>query len=142
MPQSTKAADRGLYDASGGSVSSFAESLATPKAATTNAYVELHNGAVTFMIDLELDTNTYPFQVRSGTIKSGICGAPWAVTSGHLGEQIRLDATRKGQGNCANTIIIVGERQDPMSWRGTYGFNGGASSFRHTTIFHAWSLSP
>ncbi|TMR15006.1 hypothetical protein ETD86_27795 [Nonomuraea turkmeniaca] len=142
MPQSTKAADRAFYDATGGQAKSFAESVAAQKAATINAYVELRNGSAIFVIDLEIDPNTYPFQVVSGTIKSGICGAPWAVTGGQLGDQLLLNATRKGQGSCASTITVVGEQQDPLSWRGTYGFDGTASSFRHTTIFHAWSLSP
>ncbi|MEW9551915.1 hypothetical protein [Nonomuraea sp. NPDC050783] len=61
------------------------------------------------------------------------------LTTGRI---IAVDATRKGQGGCADAVTVVGEQQDPLSWRGTYGFDGTASSFRHTTIFHTWSLSP
>ncbi|GIH74714.1 hypothetical protein [Planobispora longispora] len=142
MAKKTESSEYVLYDASGSQVESFADSVAAPKAATMNAYVELRNGMVSFIIDLEVDPNTYPFQIVGGTIKSGICGAPWNVTGGRFGNDLYLEAVRKGQGSCAGSIIIVGERQDPDSWRGTYGFDGTSASFRHTTIFHRWSLSP
>jgi len=115
---------------------------ASPQAVTNTACLELINGIVSFVIDVTFDPITYPFAISGGTIKSGICGAPWAVTSGIMGASLRIDATRQGTGSCANTIIIVGELQGPPSWRGTYGFDGSASAFKHTTLFRAWESCP
>jgi hypothetical protein len=53
-----------------------------------------------------------------------------------MGETIRLDVRRAGSGSCADTIASVGEYQDPPAYRGTYGFNGATSSFKHTTVHH------
>ncbi|MEU3462429.1 hypothetical protein ABZ721_21145 [Streptomyces sp. NPDC006733] len=105
------------------------------KAVQTTAKLELHNGAVSFGIEVTYNPNTYPHVITGGHITSGICGAPWDITGGFLGEQIRLDAKRSGQGSCANTITIVGEYQNPPAYRGTYGFDGASSSFKHTTKF-------
>ncbi|GAB2791938.1 hypothetical protein [Streptomyces daliensis] len=96
----------------------------------------LHNGAVTFAIEVTYNPNTYPHVVTGGRITCGICGAPWEITGGSIGQQLRLDAKRTGgQGSCADTLVIVGEYQNPPAYRGTYGFDGAASSFRHTTRF-------
>jgi hypothetical protein len=108
---------------------------AAPEALRTSSKLELHNGAVTFAIEVVYDPNTYPHVVTGGQITSGICGAPWDITGGSMGQQIRLDAKRSGQGACANTITIVGEYQNPPAYRGTYGFDGTSSSFKHTTKF-------
>ncbi|MEC4020070.1 hypothetical protein [Streptomyces sp. H27-D2] len=108
---------------------------AAPQALETQCKLELHNGAVTFGIEVKYDPNTYPHVVTGGKITSGICGAPWDITGGSIGEQIRLDAKRSGQGSCANSITIVGEYQNPPAYRGTYGFNGASSSFKHTTRY-------
>jgi hypothetical protein len=70
------------------------------------------------------------------TIVSGICGAPWDITGGRLGDDIRIDAKRTGSGSCASTIAVVGEFQHPATYRGTYGFDGSATTFRHSTIYH------
>jgi hypothetical protein len=80
-----------------------------PQAAAKTACIELHNGVVTFTINVNFDPNTYPFLVTGGTITAGICGAPWALTGGSLGNSLRIEATRQGTGSCANTIIILGE---------------------------------
>ncbi|GAA2081729.1 hypothetical protein GCM10009801_40940 [Streptomyces albiaxialis] len=114
----------------------FASAMeATPEALETSSKLELHNGTVTFAIEVKYNPNTYPHVVTGGQITSGICGAPWDITGGLIGQQIRLDAKRTGQGSCANTLTIVGEYQNPPAYRGTYGFDGAASSFRHTTKF-------
>ncbi|MFP3990494.1 hypothetical protein U9R90_24135 [Streptomyces sp. E11-3] len=107
----------------------------TDEAVSTDCKLSLHNGQVTFAIELKYNPNTYPHVVTGGKITAGICGAPWDITGGFVGETIRLDAKRAGQGSCANTITIVGEYQNPPAYRGTYGFNGATSSFRHTTRY-------
>ena len=105
------------------------------EALQATAKLELHNGQVTFAIELKYNPNTYPHVVTGGQITSGICGAPWNITGGSIGDQLRLDAKRAGQGSCANTITIVGEYQNPPAYRGTYGFDGATSSFKHTTRY-------
>ncbi|MFI1399727.1 hypothetical protein [Streptomyces sp. NPDC020681] len=105
------------------------------EALTTKATLELHNGQVTFAIEVQYNPNTYPHVVTGGQITSGICGAPWDITGGTIGDQLRLDAKRAGQGSCASTITIVGEYQNPPAYRGTYGFEGATSSFKHTTRY-------
>ncbi|MFG3255546.1 hypothetical protein [Streptomyces sp. NPDC048172] len=107
----------------------------SPEALQTSSKLELHNGAVTFAIEVKYNPNTYPHVVTGGQITSGICGAPWDITGGLIGQQIRLDAKRAGQGSCASTLTIVGEYQNPPAYRGTYGFDGATSSFKHTTKF-------
>jgi hypothetical protein len=128
---------QGYVDPSGAQVDSRDEALVTPESVSTTTTLTLHNGGVTFEIEIEMDPNSYPFRLVGGKITSGICGAPWDVTGGHLGEDLRLDAKRAGQGSCANTITVVGEYVNPSAYRGTYGFNGTSSSFPHTTIYHA-----
>ena len=108
---------RRLFNPTGGEVESHAEAVATPQAGTQIARLELRNGSVSFTIEAQVDPNTYPFKITGGTITSGICGAPWNITGGHLGQDMRLDATRAGSGSCANTITVVGEQQGPPSWR-------------------------
>ncbi|HET6856305.1 MAG TPA: hypothetical protein VFH94_04320 [Streptomyces sp.] len=127
-------------NAQGAEVKSREEAFATPmdlsaEAVSTADKLELHNGQTTFAIEVKYNPNTYPHVVTGGQITSGICGAPWDITGGFIGEQIRLDAKRAGQGSCANTITIVGEFQNPSSYRGTYGFDGATSSFKHTTKY-------
>ncbi|MET9292996.1 hypothetical protein [Streptomyces sp. NPDC003077] len=98
--------------------------------------MRLHNGAVTFDMEVNYNPNTYPHVITGGRITSGICGAPWDITGGSIGTSLRLDARRPGgPGNCASTITIIGQFQVPLSYRGTYGFNGQTSSFNHTTQF-------
>jgi hypothetical protein len=105
------------------------------EAVSTSAKLELHNGAVTFSMEVKYNPNTYPYVVLGGQITGSICGAPWNITGGFMGETIRLDAKRAGSGSCADTITIVGEYQNPPAYRGTYGFNGATSSFKHTTVY-------
>jgi hypothetical protein len=134
-----------FFDPSGSPVESREAALAAvePQAAAKTACIELHNGVVTFTINVNFDPNTYPFLVTGGTITAGICGAPWALTGGSLGNSLRIEATRQGTGSCANTIIILGETlggaQNPPSWRGTYGFDGASTSFQHTTLFRGYN---
>lgn len=125
-------------DPSGATVDSREAATAAPQAGQANATVELRNGVVSFVIELTVDPNTYPFTITGGTIVSGICGAPWAVTTGYLGTTMLIEATRQGQGSCASKITVVGEQVDPPAWRGTYGFDGQSSTFRHTTLFRQW----
>ncbi|MFC7219773.1 hypothetical protein ACFQLX_16615 [Streptomyces polyrhachis] len=113
----------------------FAALAADPVALSTPCRLELHAGSVTFAIDLTYNPTTYPHAITGGQITAGICGAPWEVTGGFLGEQLRLDARKTGQGSCASTITIVGEYQNPPAYRGTYGFDGATSSFKHTTRY-------
>ncbi len=133
-----RSADLGqrFLDPSGKEVSSREESLVTPQAVTVTAKLDLNNGAVTFAMEVEYNPNTYPHVVTGGRITAGICGAPWEILGGFLGDTMRLDAKRAGQGSCATTITIVGEYQNPPAYRGTYGFDGATSWFRHTTRFH------
>ena len=107
----------------------------TAEALQTEAKLELHNGSVTFAIEVKYNPNTYPHVVSGGKITNGISGAPWEITGGYIGEQLRLDAKRTGQGSSANTVTIVGEFQNPPAYRGTYGFDGASSSFKHTTKY-------
>ncbi len=125
-----------FVDPMGAEVSSREESLVTPQAATVTARLELHNGAVTFEMDVEYNPNTYPHVITGGQIVSGICGAPWDIVGGYLGDSMRLDAERAGQGSCASTITVVGEYQNPPAYRGTYGFDGATSWVHHTTRYH------
>jgi hypothetical protein len=135
------AAERHFHNAQGAQVKTRDEAFAmqqdtSPEAVSTSAKLELHNGAVTFAMEVKYNPNTYPHVVLGGQITSGICGAPWNITGGFIGETIRLDAKKAGSGTCAETITIVGEFQNPPAYRGTYGFNGAASSFKHTTVYH------
>ncbi|MFC7306624.1 hypothetical protein ACFQVC_20645 [Streptomyces monticola] len=107
----------------------------TDQAVSTECKLTLHNGAVTFALTVKYNPNTYPHVVTGGQITSGICGAPWDITGGFIGQNMRLDAKRAGQGSCANTITIVGEYQNPPAYRGTYGFDGATSSFKHTSLY-------
>lgn len=59
----------------------------------------------------------------------------WDITGGSIGDQLRLDAERAGQGSRASTITVVGQFQNPPSYRGTYGFEGSPSSVNHTTLY-------
>ncbi|UNO42739.1 hypothetical protein [Streptomyces sp. MST-110588] len=106
----------------------------SPQALAVTAKMRLNNGALTFDMEVTYNPNTYPHVVTGGQITSGICGAPWNITGGSIGPQLRLDGQRPGgPGNCASTITIIGQFQVPLSYRGTYGFNGQSSTFNHTT---------
>ncbi|MEV6511448.1 hypothetical protein [Streptomyces sp. NPDC051642] len=106
------------------------------EAVSASARLELHNGSMTFAIEVKYNPGTYPHVVTGGRITSGISGAPWDITGGFMGETIRLDAKRTGQGSHAHAMTLVGEFQNPPAYRGTYGFDGDSSSFRHTTSYH------
>lgn len=131
-----------FFDAFGNPANSLDAVGAAPQATTQQACLELHNGPVTFVVEVDFTPNTYPYVITGGTVKSGVCGAPWTVTGGVMGSDLRLTARRTGTGNCADTLTVVGEYQNPPSWRGTYGFNGAASSFRHTTLFRGFDSCP
>jgi len=126
----------GYFNPWGTQVESREEAFTSPEAVTTTVRMTLHNGGVTFEIEAQISPSSYPFRLTGGQIKSGICGAPWNITGGYLGDDMRLDATRAGDGNCANTISIVGEFVHPAAYRGTYGFDGTSSSFPHATLYH------
>jgi len=117
-------------------VESRDQAFALPEAISIGVKLTLHNGGVTFEIEAQIDPNTFPFNLTGGQITSGICGAPWTITGGFLGDELRLEARRDGNGACADTIVVVGEFVHPGAYRGTYGFDGTSSSFRHTTIYH------
>ena len=89
-------------------------------------------------MNVDVDVNANPPQVRGGQITSGICGAPWAITGGTMGANLVLTARRQGSGQCATTITIVGNFANPPRWVGTYGFDGNSTAFRHTTVFNGW----
>jgi len=134
------AAEHRFHNPQGAEVKTRDEAFAAQRdvsaqAVTTDCKLELHNGAVTFVIEAKYNPNTYPHVVTGGQITSGICGQPWDLTGGFIGDTIRLDAKRAGQGPCATTITIVGEYQNPPAYRGTYGFDGASSSFQHTTRY-------
>ncbi|MEU7580701.1 hypothetical protein AB0B50_24210 [Streptomyces sp. NPDC041068] len=130
-----------FHNPQGAEVKTRDEAFASPmaevsaEALSTDCKLTLHAGAVTFAIEVKYNPNTYPHVVTGGQITSGICGAPWDITGGFIGDTMRLDAKRAGQGSCANTITIVGEYQNPPAYRGTYGFDGATSSFKHTTRY-------
>lgn len=126
---------RTYFDPNGTQVESREEAFAVPEAVSTTVRLTLHNTAVTFEIEAEINPNTYPFSLTGGQITSGICGAPWKITGGFFGDDLLLRATREGQGSCATTITVVGEFVRPGAYRGTYGFDGTSSSFRHTTFY-------
>ncbi|MEV8022620.1 hypothetical protein AB0O76_41275 [Streptomyces sp. NPDC086554] len=133
-------AEHRFHNPQGAEVKTRDEAFASPQevsaeAVSTACKMQLHNGAITFAIEVKYNPNTYPHVVTGGQITAGICGAPWDITGGLIGDTIRLDAKRAGQGSCANTITIVGEYQNPPAYRGTYGFDGATASFKHTTLY-------
>jgi len=133
---STEVHERTTYiDPYGTRVESREQAFAVPEAVSTTVRLTLHNTAVTFEIEAQISPNTYPFSLTGGQITSGICGAPWNITGGFLGEDLLLQASRAGDGPCADSITVVGEFVRPGAYRGTYGFNGASSSFRHTTLY-------
>jgi len=141
MPAPTEAppAEK-IYDAAGHPATDQQAALdATIQAAAVTTCLVLHNGATTFTMNVVVDPNVNPPQVRGGQITSGICGAPWAITGGTMGSNLVLTARRQGSGQCANTITVVGVHADPPRWVGTYGFDGSSTAFRHTTVFNGWN---
>lgn len=128
-----------FHNAQGAEVKTRDEAFApraevSPEAVAATARLELHNGAtVTWELEVRYNPNTYPYVVTGGQITGTISGPPWNITGGFMGESVRLDATRHD--NTA-TVTIVGEFQNPPAYRGTYGFNGATSSFKHTTVYH------
>ncbi|WP_030021284.1 hypothetical protein [Streptomyces monomycini] len=92
----------------------------------------LHNQALTF--DMEVNYNPNTNAITGGRITSGICGAPWDITGGSIGSSLRIEGKRPGTGgNCATTVTIIGQFQVPLSYRGTYGFNGQSTTFNCVT---------
>ncbi|MEU6380473.1 hypothetical protein [Streptomyces sp. NPDC046909] len=140
--KSGTAAEHRFHNAQGAAVKTWDEAFATrqdvsPEALATTAKLEMHNGTVTFAMEVQYNPNTYPYVVLGGRITSGICGAPWDITGGFMGQTIRIDAKRPVvDPGCAQTITIVGEYQNPPAYRGTYGFDGASSWYKHTTVYH------
>ncbi|MFF0065114.1 hypothetical protein ACFYRC_26860 [Streptomyces sp. NPDC005279] len=83
------------------------------EALRTSAKLELQGGQITFAVEVTYNPNRYRHMVTGGRITSGTCGAPWDITGGTIGDQLRLDAKRAGQDSCAGTITIVGEYRNP-----------------------------
>jgi hypothetical protein len=138
MTQTTEITEN-VYDASGGPTEDLVQAQdATTQAVKVTSCLVLHNGAATFTMNVDVDVNANPPQVRGGQITSGICGAPWAITGGTMGANLVLTARRQGSGQCATTITIVGNFANPPRWVGTYGFDGNSTAFRHTTVFNGW----
>ncbi|MER5950988.1 hypothetical protein ABT127_33630 [Streptomyces sp. NPDC001904] len=136
----TSRAEHRFHNPQGVEVKNHAEAFAaqadvSAEAVSVDCKLELNNGPVTFTITAKINPNTHPYVVTGGRITSGTGGATWDITGGFIGDSIRLDAKRAGQGSSANTITIVGEYQNPPAYRGTYGFDGATSSFKHTTRY-------
>lgn len=128
-----------FHNAQGAEVKTRDEAFAgqqevSPEAVSTTARLELHNGAtVTWELEVQYNPNTHPYVVLGGQITGTIAGPPWNITGGFIGDTLRLDAKRH---DGTATVTIVGEYQNPPAYRGTYGFNGATSSFKHTTVYH------
>jgi hypothetical protein len=133
-------AEHRFHNAQGAEVKTRDEAFApqrevSPEAVSTTAKLELHNeAAVTWQLEVQYNPNTYPYVIIGGHITGTISGGPWNITGGFMGETIRLDAKRTSGGT--ETVTIVGEFHNPPAYRGTYGFNGDTSSFKHTTVYH------
>jgi hypothetical protein len=128
-----------FHNAQGAEVKTRDEAFAaqqevSPEAVAATARLELHNGAtVTWELEVRYNPNTHPYVVLGGQITGTIAGPPWNITGGFIGDTLRLDAKRH---DGTATVTIVGEYQNPPAYRGTYGFNGATSSFKHTTVYH------
>lgn len=137
---------RERYDAQGKKVAPGEALTKFPlRGVSKSACLELHNGpGVTWNITVTFDPNSIPFTITGGSIKGTICGSPnWRVTGGFLRPTLRITAQQTPPvGGCAGTVTIVGNFQDPPSYKGTYGFNGSSTSFNHTTLFLGYSPFP
>ena len=137
--RSAASVEHRFHNAQGAEVKTRDEAFAgqqevSPEAVSTTARLELHNGAtVTWELEVKYNPNTHPYVVLGGQITGTIAGPPWNITGGFIGDTIRLDAKRH---DGTATVTIVGEYQNPPAYRGTYGFNGATSSFKHTTVYH------
>lgn len=133
--------DHRFIDAQGSEVTTRDEAFAphrerdvAAEALQVTTGMRLNNGALSFEMEVRYNPNTYPHTVTGGRITSGVCGAPWDITGGSIGPNLRLEATRRGgPGTCARSMTVIGQFQVPLSYRGTYGFDGQSSTFPHTT---------
>lgn len=138
-PRTAASVEHRFHNAQGAEVKTRDEAFAgqqevSPEAVSATAKLELHNGAtVTWELEVKYNPNTHPYVVLGGQITGTIASPPWNITGGFIGDTIRLDAK---QHNGTTTVTIVGEYQNPPAYRGTYGFNGATSSFKHTTVYH------
>jgi hypothetical protein len=130
------------YDAQGNTPPS--EEVTKAAAAPTNkACLELRNSSQTWKIEVNFNPATYPFTITSGTIKGTICQAStWSVTGTSMGGTLKINATRPAGGGCASKVTIVGNFQNPPSYKGTYGFDGASTPFPHTTLFLGYTACP
>ena len=145
-PEPAAQAQKGKYDAQGKKAAP-GEALATfpLKGVSKSACLELHNGpGVTWNITVTFDPNSAAFTVTGGSIKGTICGSPnWKVTGGFLRPTLKITAQQTPPaGPCASSVTIVGNYQNPPSYKGTYGFNGSSTMFSHTTLFLGYSPFP
>lgn len=121
-----------------GAVSPKAPALtkAAPAGSPAKACLQLHLGATVFNFALDINADTYPYPITGGTITGGICGAPWHVTGGSLGNALTINgAINTPVPNCSSTIAVVGNANVPSGYAGTYGFNGSSTMFSHHTLF-------
>jgi hypothetical protein len=105
------------------------------------ACVMFFNGGLQWKIDLQIDPNTYPFVIKSGTIIGNICGNKWTVTGGSMGNVLTL----KGKltppvGGCATDITLTGNIMQPPSYKGKYGFP--SQVFPFTGLFTGYHTCP
>ena len=130
-------ADNKRHDATGKLITAEEAVKLTATAAHASACLTLYNGpSVKWQISVTFNPNTYPFVITGGTIKGTICGSPkGVVTGGSMGPQLLIHGNLDGGPGCAATVTIVGHYQNPSSYAGTYGFDGSATEFPHTTLY-------
>jgi hypothetical protein len=131
------------FDATGRIVATRAEAMAPVRlaaaaaaTAVAKACLRLYNGpGVAWNINITFDPNT--MKTLGGTITGTICGSgQWTVAAGGtLSPSLNIKASRPAGGGCATQVNIIGNFQNPPSWKGTYGFNGSNNMFKHTTLY-------
>jgi hypothetical protein len=110
---------------------------------TTHACLQLHLGGVVFNFNVTINPNAYPYPITGGTITGSICGAPWQVTGGSLGNSLQISGHKSPPvAGCASTINVVGNYNPPGGYIGTYGFNGSSTMFSHHTLFLGFNRVP
>ena len=125
------------FDVEGHSIAKAKSAAAA--AVSQIARFEVYNpssASLKWRITVRFDPRTYPYKITSGSISGTICDSPkWRVTSGSIGSTLTINASHTGSGSCARTLRLTGSFHAPPSYRGTYGWNGASTSFRHHTLF-------
>ena len=89
-----------------------------------------------FNFNVTINPNAYPYPITGGTITGSICGAPWQVTGGSLGNNLTIIGHKSPPvAGCASSINVVGNFNAPAGYVGTYGFNGSSTMFNQHTLF-------